>query len=155
MPQDLSTQLIHHPYQPPTGFAAPQPGVHKASTVLFDNVAALRDRDWRRRDAYTYGLHGTPTTMLLEERIATLEGALQCLLVPSGLAAVSLVDLALLAAGDEVLLPDNVYGPSKELARHELSRWGISHRFYDPLDAAGLEQAISDKTRLIWLEAPG
>ncbi len=155
MPQDLSTQLIHHPYQPPTGFAAPQPGVHKASTVLFDNVAALRDRDWRRRDAYTYGLHGTPTTMLLEERIATLEGALQCLLVPSGLAAVSLVDLALLAAGDEVLLPDNVYGPSKELARHELSRWGISHRFYDPLDAAGLGQAISDKTRLIWLEAPG
>lgn len=155
MAQQLNTELIHHAYEPPAGFAAPQPGVHKASTVIFSDTAALRARDWRRRDAYTYGLHGTPTTFTLEERIAALEGGLQCVLVPSGLAAVALVDQALLSAGDEVLLPANVYGPSRELARTDLARWGITHRLYDPLDAAGLAALIGPQTRLIWLEAPG
>src|SRR3569833_2217604 len=71
------TDLIHHPYVPPRGFAAPQPGIFKASTVIFPNVAALRARNWKSKDGYTYGLHGTPTTFLLEERIATLEGGTQ------------------------------------------------------------------------------
>ena len=155
MARDLITDLVHHAYQPPAGFGAPQPGVFKASTVLFQDVAAMRAREWRSREGYTYGLHGTPTTMLLEERIATLEGGKQCLLVPSGLAAVMLVDLALLQAGDEVLLPANVYGPSRELARNELARWGITHRLYDPLDAAALAAAITPATKLVWLEAPG
>ena len=155
MPQDISTQLIHHAYQAPAGFEAPQPAVHKASTVIFKDTAALRARDWRRRDAYTYGLHGTPSTLMLEERIATLEGGTQCLLVPSGLAAIAVVNIALLAPGDEVLLPANVYGPSRELARHELARFGITHRLYDPMDAAGLKAMIEPQTKLVWLEAPG
>jgi cystathionine beta-lyase len=155
MPQDLSTELIHHPYRAPAGFEAPQLGVHKASTVIFANVAAMRARDWRSKKGYTYGLHGTPTTFALEERIAALEGARHCSLVPSGLAAIALVNVALLAQGDEVLLPDNVYGPSRELARTELARWGITHRLYDPLDAAALAAMIGPRTRLVWLEAPG
>jgi cystathionine beta-lyase len=81
-----------------------QPAVHKASTVIFENVAALRARDWKQKSGYTYGLHGTPTSFTLEERIATLEGGLQTLIVPSGLAAITLVDMSLLSAGDEVLL---------------------------------------------------
>ncbi len=149
------TCLIHHPYRAPPGFAAPQPGVYKASTVIFDNVAALRSRDWRNKAGYTYGLHGTPTTFVLEERIATLEGGSETLLVPSGLAAVAVVDMALLKQGDEVLLPANVYGPSRELARTELARWGITHRLYDPLDAVGLAAMIGERTRLVWLEAAG
>ncbi|HNT37693.1 MAG TPA: cystathionine beta-lyase [Rubrivivax sp.] len=149
------TALIHHPYRAPDGFLAPQAGVYKASTVIFPNVAAMRSRDWRNRNGYTYGLHGTPTTFLLEERLAALEGGSHCVLVPSGLSAIALVDLALLAAGDEVLLPDNVYGPSRELARNELLRLGISHRFYDPMDAAGLAFMITPATKLVWLEAAG
>ncbi|MFY7854632.1 MAG: PLP-dependent transferase, partial [Rubrivivax sp.] len=155
MTQDLATTLIHHPYQPPEGFAAPQVGVHKASTVLFPNVAAMRARDWKRRDGYTYGLHGTPTTFTLEERIATLEGGRHTVLVPSGLAAIALVNLALLSPGDEVLLPDNVYGPSRVMAMNELKRYGITHRLYDPLNAASLAAAISPATKLVWLEAAG
>ncbi len=155
MSRDLITELIHHPYQPPAGFESPTLAVYKASTIIFPNVAAVRKRDWRRRDGYTYGLHGTPTTFHLEERIASLEGGLQCVLVPSGLAAVSVVDLALLSPGDEVLLPTNVYGPSRELARHELARWGITHRLYDPMNAAALAAMIGPQTKLIWLEAPG
>ncbi len=149
------TDLIHHPYQPPAGFAAPQPGVFKASTVIFPNTAALRSRDWKYKDGYTYGLHGTPTTFMLEERIATLEGGRHCVLVPSGLAAISTVDMALLSAGDEVLIPGNAYGPSKTLAEGELKHWGITHQLYDPMDPEDLRARIGPKTRLVWLEAPG
>lgn len=152
---DRTTQLIHHPYQPPAGFAAPQPAIHKASTVFFANVAALRAREWKSKAGYTYGLHGTPTTFLLEERIATLEGGLQCLLLPSGLAALANVALALLGTGDEVLLPDNSYGPNKALAEGELAAWGITHQYYDPMDVADLAARITERTRLVWLEAAG
>ena len=151
----LPTELIHHPYQPPEGFEAPQPGVFKASTVIFPNTAALHARNWKSRQGYTYGLHGTPTTFMLEERIATLEGGLHTLLTPSGLSAVALVDAALLSSGDEVLIPDNGYGPGKELAATELRRWGIAHRFYDAMDLQSFERAIGPATRLAWLEAAG
>ncbi len=152
---DLITTLIHHPYQPPSGFAAPQPGVFKASTVFFPNVAAMREFDWKDKSAYTYGLHGTPTTYTLEERLCTLEGGGQCLLVPSGLAAIATVNLALLKRGDEVLIPDNAYGPSKALAEGELADWGITHRYFDPMDPADLAAKISSQTKLVWLEAAG
>ena len=150
-----STELIHHPYTPPAGFEAPMPGVFKASTVYFPSVAAMRSRDWKYKTDYTYGLHGTPTSYILEERLCTLEGGLQCVLVPSGLAAIALVAQALLKSGDEVLIPDNVYGPSKALAEVELKAWGIGHQYYDPMDPHDLEAQISSRTKLVWLEAAG
>jgi cysteine-S-conjugate beta-lyase len=155
MPDSKVTHLIHHPYQAPAGFDAPQIGVHKASTVIFPNVAAMRERDWKYKTGYTYGLHGTPTTFVLEERIATLEGGLQCVLVPSGLAAIICTDLALLAAGDELLLPHNVYGARLGFTQEELQRFGITTKFYDAMDAADLAAKITPKTKLVWLEAPG
>lgn len=154
-PKRISTALIHHPYRAPDGFASVHGAVHKASTVLFPNAAALRHRNWKDKTGYTYGLHGTPTTFTLEARIATLEGGLQTLLLPSGLAAIALVDLAMLRSGDEVLIPENAYGPGKEFARNELAGWGISHRFYDPSDPRQLADMIGTATRLVWIEAPG
>lgn len=152
---DPTTALIHHPYTPPAGFAAPQPGVYKASTVIFPDVAAMRNFEWKDKTAYTYGLHGTPTTYTLEERLCTLEGGLQCVLLPSGLAAIANVALSLLRSGDEVLIPDNAYGPNKALAEGELKAWGISHQFYDPMDPQDLAGKINAQTRLVWLEAAG
>jgi cystathionine beta-lyase len=149
------TDLIHHPYQAPTAFEAPQPGVFKASTVIFPDVASIAQRDWMQKNGYTYGLHGTPTTFTLEERLATLEGGTHCLLVPSGLAAIAHINLALLSQGDELLVPDNAYGPNKALAAHELSRWGISTQHYDPMSVDDLAARISSRTKLVWLEAPG
>ena len=146
---DTQTRLIHHPYTPPAGFDAPQPGVFKVSIVIFPSVAAMRTRDWRYKNGYTYGLHGTPTTFTLEERIATLEGGLQAVLVPSGLAAIANVALALLKSGDELLIPDNAYGPNKALAEGELAAFGITHQCYDAMDPADLASAT------IALEAGG
>ena len=154
-PPQLPTALIHHLYKPPAGFEAVSPAIYRASTVIFPNVAALRTRDWKHKTGYTYGLHGTPTTFLLEERIATLEGGKFCTLVPSGLAAVVLVGMALLKTGDELLIPDNAYGPNKAFAHGELAAWGITHQFYDAMNPADLAAKLSAKTRLVWLEAPG
>jgi cystathionine beta-lyase len=129
--------------------------VFKASTVYFPTVADMRSREWKNKSAYTYGLHGTPTTYVLEERLCTLEGGQQCLLVPSGLAAIATTALALLHSGDEVLIPDNAYGPNKALAEGELAHWGITHAYYDPMNPADLGERINERTRLVWLEAAG
>ena len=153
---DKTTQLIHHPYQPPEGYSAPQSGVFKASTIFFPNTRAMRARYFDElRHQYTYGTKGTPTTFLLEERLCTLEGGRYCSLVPSGLAAITLVNFSVLKSGDEVLLPSNVYGPSKVLAGGELSHFGISFASYDAMNPQDLADKISPKTKLVWLEAPG
>lgn len=151
----LSTHLIHHPYAAPAEFSAPQQPVHKASTVFFPDVATMRSRRWLDKSGYTYGLHGTPTSFTLEERLCALEGGQQCLLVPSGLAAISTVSLALLSQGDEVLIPDNAYGPNKDFAQHELARYGIRYTFFNPMDVEDLRSKLSPATKLVWLEAPG
>lgn len=150
-----TTALIHHPYAAPQGFSSPAVPVYKGSTVFFDNVAAMRSRTWLDRSAYTYGLHGTPTSFTLEERIATLEGGTHTMLVSSGLAAVTMVDIALLKTGDQVLLPHNVYAPNKNFTRTELAAWGIDHAVYDAMDASSLGAAITPATKLVWLEAAG
>ncbi len=155
MEYKTATRLVHHDYEPPKDFGGLNVGVHHASTVTFPTVDAMRARDWKNDAGYTYGLHGTPTTFTLARRIASLEGGKHCVLVPSGLAAIALVDLALLKAGDGLLLPDNVYNPSRELAATLLADLGVETRFYDPMDVGSLEAAIDERTKLIWIETPG
>ncbi|WP_020693834.1 cystathionine beta-lyase [Noviherbaspirillum massiliense] len=153
--KSIQTALIHSDYAAPAGFAAMPVAIHHASTVLFKNVAAMRSRNWQDKSAYTYGLHGTPTTFTLEARLAEIEGGNHCLLAPSGLAAIAMVDFALLKAGDDLLIPDNVYNPNRELAKWLSQDFGISARVYDPLIGAGIAELIQPNTRLIWTEAPG
>lgn len=153
--KSLQTTLIHTDYTAPPGFDAYPPGIHRASTVLFENVAALRSGDWKNKTAYTYGLHGTPTTFTLEARLAEIEGGTHCLLAPSGLSAISMVDFAFLKSGDDVLLPDNVYNPNRELGRWLQQDFGITARYYDPMVGAGIRELIQPNTKLIWTEAPG
>ena len=153
--KSLQTRLIHSDYQAPAGFAAFPQAIHHASTVLFKNVAALRSRNWQDKSGYTYGLHGTPTTFTLEARLAAIEQGTYCLLAPSGLAAIAMVDLALLKTGDDVLLPDNVYNPSRELGNWLSRDFGISARYYDPMVGAGIAALIRPNTRLVWTEVPG
>ncbi len=149
----ISTEQIHHDYTPPAGWSAIPVPVAKASTVLFRNTADLHQYKPRDGKGYRYGLHGTPTSYTLCSRLCALERAAQCLLTPSGLSAITLVNLALLSPGDEVLLPDNAYGQNRYLADDFLPRFGITHRYYDSLDVAALP--LSEKTRLVWIEAAG
>ncbi len=153
--KSLQTLLTTTDYTPPSGFAAFPTAIHHASTVLFKDVAALRARNWQDKNAYTYGLHGTPTTFTLEARLAEIEGGSHCLLAPSGLAAIAMIDFALLKTGDDVLIPENVYGPNRELGNWLAKDFGIAARYYDPLIGEGIADLIQDNTRLIWTEAPG
>jgi cystathionine beta-lyase len=150
-----NTEIIHHPYQAPEGFSAFTTPIHHASTVLFKDVAAMRSRQWQSKTSYTYGLHGTPSSFTLEARLAEIEGGRFCLLAPSGLAAITLVDMALLSSGDEVLIPDNAYGPNSELAEWMVQKFGVLVRYYSADVGAGIAELISDKTKLIWVEVPG
>jgi cystathionine beta-lyase len=150
-----STAIIHSKYQAPAGFAALPSAIHHASTVLFKDVAAMRERKWQDKSAYTYGLHGTPTSFTLEARLAEIEQGKYCLLAPSGLAAITLVNMALLQTGDDVLLPENVYSPSRDLGDWLARSFGVSVRFYPPLIGAAISELILPNTKLIWTEAPG
>lgn len=150
-----TTSIIHSDYLAPEGFAALPTAIHHASTVLFKDVAAMRARSWQDKSAYTYGLHGTPTSFTLEARLAEIEQGEYCLLAPSGLAAITLVDMALLQSGDDVLIPDNVYSPSRELGDWLARSFGINVRYYDPMIGAGIAELILANTKLIWTEAPG
>lgn len=155
VPDAPATLLQHHPYRAPAGFESIQLPSYRASTVLFDTVRQMRERRWRDKSGYTYGLHGTPASFALERRLADIEGARHALLCPSGLSAIALVDLALLRQGDEVLIPCNAYAPGRDLAQNLLSAWGVGTRIYDPLDPPSVRSLLGPRTRLMWLEAPG
>jgi cysteine-S-conjugate beta-lyase len=147
------THIIHPPQLPPDGFDAIPFAVHRASTVIFPSVAEMRSRSWKDEFSYTYGLKGTPTTFMLEMQLSRIEGARHCLLCPSGLAAISLVNLALLKSGDEVLIPENVYRPNLEQCEALLKQLGVTCHLYDPLKPQSLQ--FNGNTRLMWIEAPG
>ena len=127
--------------------------VERASTVTFPNVNSLRNRNWQDKSQYSYGLLGTPTTRRLERKLALIEGGEHCILLPSGLAAISLTLLALLKSGDSILLPHNAYEPAVEVARMMATNYGIELAFYNPLDISSV--VITANTKLLWVETPG
>jgi len=130
--------------------------LYRGSTVLFDSVADLRSRK-AELGSYYYGLHGTPTQWTLAEALTELEpGAVGTALTSSGLAAVTLALMSVLEAGDELLMVDSVYGPTRRFCDEVLTRFGVTTRYYDPLAGADeLAELIGDKTRAIFLESPG
>ena len=152
--KSLETQLVHTDYRAPGGFAALQTAIHYASTVVFENVEAMRAQQWQKT-GYTYGLHGTPTTFTLEGRLTEIEGAKHCVLTPSGLSAIALVNFAFLKTGDHMLIPDNAYNPNREMGAWLSRDYGIEIDYYDPMAGAGITALIRPNTCLIWAEAPG
>ncbi len=147
------TRLIHPQKIVPNTFNAVQPAVYRASTVFFESTKAMRKRHWHDEYDYSYGLHGTPTTYALADKMAQLEGGDYCVLAPSGLSAISLVNFSFLSHGDEVWLPDNVYGPNKDLIKQLHQQFGMNYQLYDPLNIDSF--CPTERTKLIWLEAAG
>jgi cystathionine beta-lyase len=129
--------------------------VHRASTILFEDVAELNAAQPRLGEPY-YGLHGTPTTWALAEALTGLEpGAAGTFLYPSGLAAVTMPLLAALSPGDELLVPDSVYWPTRRFCDGFLARYGVATRYYDPCIGTGIAALIGENSRAILLESPG
>lgn len=132
------------------------PPVMRASTILFENVADLRAASRNPDEGLYYGRRGTPTQWSLAEALTELEpGAEGTVLYPSGVAAISAVLLALLDPGDEILMVDSAYEPSRVNCNGLLKRFGIATRYYDPMIGAGIADMIGEKTRAVFLESPG
>tara|TARA_R110002020_G_scaffold475558_1_gene710892 strand:- start:6884 stop:8110 length:1227 start_codon:yes stop_codon:yes gene_type:complete len=137
------------------GFDSLTVPIHRASTIRFQNADEFSKRLHRGADGYIYGLYGTPTHRHLEKKITELEGGCRTVLTPSGQAAITMVMLTTLGTSDRVLIPDSVYGPVRDFAKHELNTMGINVTFYDPCDMAALEKLIMSGVRLVWAESPG
>jgi len=132
------------------------PPVWRASTILFDSVAEMRAATPPRDGRLHYGRSGTPTSWALAEALTELEpGAAGTRLFSSGLAAIATALMAVLKSGEELLMVDSVYGPTRGFCDDVLARLGIATRYYDPLVGGGIEGLIGDATRAIFLESPG
>jgi cysteine-S-conjugate beta-lyase len=163
MTKKTQTHLAHSPLQAATrlvvgGREAPNhgfvnPPVHHASTVLYPSAEDFL----ARRGRYLYGRRGTPTSEALESALRALEGP-DCAgvaLVPSGLAAISTALLAVLNAGDHLLVTDSVYQPTRKFCDGILPRYGISTTYYDPLIGADIAALFQPNTRAVFVESPG
>ena len=154
-PKDWKTKLIHSDAAAPEGFRSLATPVYRGSTVLFSNVGAANEL-WDQYEAgYTYGLYGTPTALELAVRICELENGYRTVLAPGGQAAISLINLAFLKAGDHVLIPESIYGPNRKFANQVLRRFGVDVTYYPPDIGAGIASHLRANTRLLWCESPG
>ncbi|WP_322516951.1 cystathionine beta-lyase [Rhodopseudomonas palustris] len=129
------------------------PPVVRGSTVLYPTAEDLH----AHRGEYSYGRHGTPTTRALQQALMALEGP-QCAgvgLAPSGVSAISTALLAVLKAGDHVLVCDNAYRPTRLFCDQMLKRFGVETSYFDPLVGAGIAAHLKPNTAVVMVEAPG
>jgi cysteine-S-conjugate beta-lyase len=146
-----NTRLAHIGNNPTDFHGFVNPPVVHGSTVLFPDAGSME----RRSQPYTYGTRATPTTDALCTALNELEGSAGTILVPSGLAAISVPFLAYLSAGDHALIVDSVYTPCRNFCNTMLTRLGVEIEYYDPEMGAGIEALIRPNTRLVHTEAPG
>jgi cystathionine beta-lyase len=145
------TILTHEGREPGEHFGFVNTPVFRGSTVLFKTLADLDAQEQR----FLYGRAGNPTTRSVETIITALEEAHDTVLVPSGLAAITIALLSCLKTGDEVLITDSAYEPVRSFADGHLRRMGISTRYYDPRIGGGIAELITERTRVIHVESPG
>ncbi|MEJ5081324.1 cystathionine beta-lyase [Ochrobactrum sp. MYb379] len=150
-----STRCVHHPEVSHEGFKSLAVPTYRASTIVYPDAKSFSARGKRGFDGYTYGLHGTPTTRVLEQQLTLLHGGVRSILVPSGQAAASLILLTFLLPGDKVLIPDHVYSPVRYFCEDYLKPRGIEYGVYDPLIGAKIADEIDENTKLVWIESPG
>src|SRR3712207_4705876 len=146
-----NTQLIQAGYRPFDYHGFINTPTVRASTVLFPDAQTMETHGQK----YTYGTRGTPTTDALCEAINELEGAAGTIILPSGLAAVTVTFLAYLSAGDHALIVDSVYGNVRHFCDTMLTRFGVEVEYYDPSLGAAIETLFKPNTKLVHTEAPG
>jgi cysteine-S-conjugate beta-lyase len=149
---DLTTKMMLGGRNPDEQFGFVNTPIYRGSTVLKPTVAALNDRHHAR---FIYGTMGSPTTEALEKAWTELAGAAGTVLVPSGLAAVTIAFMAFLKAGDHFLVPDSVYRPARNFCDTVLKRMGVETTYYDPLIGKDIARLMRPNTVAIHTEAPG
>ena len=127
--------------------------VYHASTLLYRTAEDYLAGNGR----YSYGRQGTPTSEALEKAIQEIEGpaCAAVALLPSGLAAISTALLAVLKAGDHVLVSDSAYGPARTFCDSVLKRYGVETTYYDPLIGGGIAKLMRPNTAAVYTESPG
>ena len=151
-----ATRVVNAGRRPEWTQGIVSPPVWRASTILYDDVAQMRERAHDTHHRLYYGRRGTPTQWALADALTELEpGAEGTFLYCSGVAAVTAALLSVLGPGDELLLVDSAYDPTSKFATGLLKKFGIATRPYDPLIGAGISEMITEKTRAILLESPG
>jgi cystathionine beta-lyase len=152
-----ATRLVEAGRRPEWTQGIVNPPVWRASTILFDDVAALRAAVKRPDDGLYYGRRGTPTQWSLADALTALEpGAAGTTLHPSGVAAITTALLAVLEPGDELLMVDSTYEPTRAFCSGLLRRIGVTTRYYDPLVTGdAIDALFGERTRVIFMESPG
>lgn len=155
-PKGSGTRLVEGGRRPEWTQGIVNVPVWRASTVLFESVAAMREATPAEEGTLHYGRNGTPTTWALAEALTELEpGAAGTRLFPSGVAAIATALLSVLKPGDELLMVDSAYGPTRAFCNDVLTRMGITTRYYDPLVGEGIEDLFGEKTKAVFMESPG
>ncbi|MHB8489042.1 MAG: cystathionine gamma-synthase [Candidatus Dormibacteria bacterium] len=144
-PHGLATRALHVGQGPDPATGAVVVPIHLATTFAQESPG--------RHKGFEYSRSGNPTRGNLEECLASLEGAAHGLAFSSGLAATTTVML-LLDPGDHVVFTEDVYGGTFRLFDKVLRRYGLSFTAVDPTDPDGVAAAMTDRTRLVWLESP-
>ncbi len=147
----MSTLVTQAGRTPFDHFGFVNPPVYRGSTVLFPTVADLEGLN----QPYTYGTKGTPTTRALEEAWCEIAGAEDTVLVPSGLAAISLALVTATKAGAHLLVTDSAYGPTRSFCDGFLKRFGVTTEYYDPLIGGAISGLIRSETSAVLIESPG
>lgn len=152
--RDVSSQtmLAHTGRNSKAYHGAVNPPVYHASTIIYENYAAISGK---QPPDYTYGRRGTPTTRALETAITELENAHDTVLAPSGLSAGILSLMAFLQNGDHLLIGDNIYDPIKTFCQIVLPRMGMELTIFDPRDISALQNHIRPNSKVIFFESPG
>ena len=147
----------HATTEPRRPYGVVNPPVYHASTVLYPTLEAFQQRSQgdAKYHAVRYGAYGVPTTFALAEAIAQLEGGQGSVVTSSGLAAVTLAISAFVGQGDHLLMPDAVYGPTRDFCRTVLSRFGVETTYYDPCLGARIAEVMRPNTRVVFTESPG
>lgn len=145
------TILTHSGRDPGSNRGYVNTPVYRGSTIVFPTLDDLESPGPR----FDYGRTGNPSSAAVEEVITELEGAAGTVLAPSGLSAISLALMTVLNAGDEVLITDSAYQPTRRVSDGVLTRMGITVRYYDPRIAGGIASLLTEKTKAIFVESPG
>ena len=151
--------FLKHPTKDSSNRSA-NPAVIRASTILFNTMQELYQHEKKLKkhqkvSHYSYGRYGSSTTIELENMLKELEQAYHVFLTGTGFGGVALALMSLCRPGDELLVSDNVYGPTKEISEKLLNEFNIKAKFYDPNSFEDLKNKLSSKTKMILVENPG